>query len=302
MTFKRLFDNDVCKRYTSEAIHRFALAFQAQFPSKSHITIAELAKYCGQCRGRPDIAVREFSDWLQRGAEKFSCPVDYANLVDTEGVYNVPEPFDEGLLQVSAHYLIDPIAAVASGIDVADEVQGDDRKSGFWNPFKAINTLLLDTGDYTDIVRLIPEVRHADTETCHIGEPFPDPLAFSLTFDPLDPSPNGRHAQISEGCIGPGLATPPLGYSSALYPSPIYDLFPEYEDSEFSSNESAWGEAHHNQASPVRSVASVKFSEPGKLALASPRPIATDSVASEHERYDSAVEDSDCETFDTAEE
>lgn len=123
MTFKRLFDNDVCKRYTSEAIHRFALAFQAQFPSKSRITTAELAKYCGQYHGRPDIAVKEFSDWLQRGAEKFSCPVDYANLVDTEGVYNVPKPFDEGLLQVSAHDLVDTIAAVASGIDVADEVQ-----------------------------------------------------------------------------------------------------------------------------------------------------------------------------------
>jgi hypothetical protein len=42
MTFKRLFDNDVCKRYTSEAIHRFALAFQSRFPSKSRITTVEL--------------------------------------------------------------------------------------------------------------------------------------------------------------------------------------------------------------------------------------------------------------------
>jgi chaperone BCS1 len=58
MTLKRLFDNDICKRYTPEAIHRFALAFQSQFPSKSRITTAELAKYCGQYRGRPDMAVK----------------------------------------------------------------------------------------------------------------------------------------------------------------------------------------------------------------------------------------------------
>ncbi|KAI4664279.1 uncharacterized protein J4E79_003782 [Alternaria viburni] len=348
MTFKRLFDNDVCKRYTSEAIHRFALAFQAQFPSKSRITTAELAKYCGQYRGRPDIAVREFADWLQRGAEKFSCPVDYANLIDEEGIYNVPESFDDELLQVSADDLVDPITAVASGIEVAAKIQGDHRKSGLWNPFKAINTLLLNSGDHTDLEsieaslsgantytehtielsadplhnRSLLELRHTDTETCHIGEPFPEPLAFGITFDPLDSSLHSRNAQISENRISPGLATPQLGYSSVLYPSPIYDLSPGYEDSEcsddtepllksyvstveassVSSNESAWDEAHHNQASPIRSVASVKFSEPGKLALASPRPIVTDSVASEHERHDSAVEDSDTDEFDTAEE
>jgi chaperone BCS1 len=118
LTFKRLFDNDVCKRYTSEAIDRFAQAFQAQFPSKSRITTAELSKYCGQYRGRPDIAVKEFSDWLQRGADKFSYPIDYTQLVDEEGIYNVPEPFDEQLLQVSACDLIDPVSAAASGIEV----------------------------------------------------------------------------------------------------------------------------------------------------------------------------------------
>ncbi len=73
-SFTRLFDNDVCKRYTSEAIHRLALAFRAQLPSKSPITTTELAKCCSQYRARLDIAVKEFADWLQRGADKFSLP------------------------------------------------------------------------------------------------------------------------------------------------------------------------------------------------------------------------------------
>jgi chaperone BCS1 len=98
MTFKRLFDNDVCKRYTSDAIDRFARAFQALFPSKSRIMMAELAKYCGQYRGRPDMAVSEFADWIKAGADKFTCPIDYTKVVDEVGVYNVPEPFDPTLL------------------------------------------------------------------------------------------------------------------------------------------------------------------------------------------------------------
>ncbi|CAN9196587.1 unnamed protein product [Alternaria alternata] len=71
-TFKRLFGNDGCERYTSDAITCFAQAFQAQFPSKPSITTVELAKFCGQYRGRPDIAVKEFADWLQRSADNFS--------------------------------------------------------------------------------------------------------------------------------------------------------------------------------------------------------------------------------------
>jgi chaperone BCS1 len=118
MTFKRLFDFDVCKRYTSDAIDRFAFAFQAQFPSKSRITAVELAKYCGQYRGIPDIAVEEFADWLKIGADKFTCPVDYTKVVDEAGVCNVPEPFDPALLQVSPSDLVNPNAGIASGIEV----------------------------------------------------------------------------------------------------------------------------------------------------------------------------------------
>ncbi|CAN9207573.1 unnamed protein product [Alternaria alternata] len=80
-TFKRLFGNDGCERYTSDAITCFAQAFQAQFPSKPSITTVELAKFCGQYRGRPDIAVKEFADWLQRSADNFSCPADYTRLI-----------------------------------------------------------------------------------------------------------------------------------------------------------------------------------------------------------------------------
>ena len=44
------------------------------------------------------------------------------------------------------------------------------------------------------------------------------------------------------------------------------------------------------------------FSEPGKPALASLRPIAKDFTVSEQERNHSAVDDSDMDEFGTAEE
>ncbi|KAF1840281.1 P-loop containing nucleoside triphosphate hydrolase protein [Cucurbitaria berberidis CBS 394.84] len=106
LTFKRLFDNDVPKRYTTDAISRFAKAFHDQFPSNSKVTTAELCKYFGQYRGRPDKAVEEFAHWLEVGADKFTCPMDYIQSNDEDGVYNVPEPFDRSLLQVSSSDLV----------------------------------------------------------------------------------------------------------------------------------------------------------------------------------------------------
>ena len=106
-TFKRLFANDAVRRYTADAIDRFAKAFQDQFPSRSKVTTAELSKYCGQYRGRPDKAVEEFADWLKVGVDMFTCPVGYTQSNEEEGEYNVPEPFDRALLQVGPGDLVD---------------------------------------------------------------------------------------------------------------------------------------------------------------------------------------------------
>jgi hypothetical protein len=79
-------------------------------------------------------------------------------------------------------------------------------------------------------------------------------------------------------------------------------LVPAVVASPASSQESPWDDAHHNQVSSVRSAALVKFSEPGKLALASPRPIADESGFSDEERHDSVADGFETDEFDTAEE
>ena len=65
-------------------------------------------------------------------------------MVDEAGVYNVPEPFDPALLQVSASDPVNPNAAAASGIEV---VAPEPQRSRFWNPISA----LLESGEYTDL-------------------------------------------------------------------------------------------------------------------------------------------------------
>jgi hypothetical protein len=324
MTFKRLFDNDVCKRYTTEAIDRFARAFQAQFPTKSRITTAELAKYCGQYRGRPDVAVQEFADWLKIGADKFTCPVDYTKVVDEEGVYNVAKPFDPVLLQVSASDLVNPHAAVASGFEVVGP-EPQPQRSPFWNPISA----LLSSGEYTDLESIQDSLYGFDSDDEHAIElsadpselpqptqgPTPNLAGLGAHFEMPQPAVDGRHAQTLEQCIGLGLVAPHSSSPSVQ----SEDSIPEFDDeylndvpesspvpavaaSPASSEESFWDAAHHNQDSPVRSAASVKFSEPGKLALASPRPLADESDYSDEERHDSGADDSDTDEFDTAEE
>ncbi|KAI1686997.1 RPT1, ATP-dependent 26S proteasome regulatory subunit [Pyrenophora tritici-repentis] len=161
LTFKRLFGNDVCKRYTSEAIDRFAQAFQAQFPSKSRITTAELTKYCGQYRGRPDVAVEEFADWVKRGADKFVIPRDYAKAVDEEGV-NIPEPFDSDLLLVRTSDLVDPNVGATSDMEVVTEVQPTAPASrGF---FSAIANVFQDSGEYTDLASIQGALVNVDSD------------------------------------------------------------------------------------------------------------------------------------------
>jgi len=209
LTFKRLFANDVCKRYTSEAIDRFAQAFQAQFPSKSRITTAELAKYCGQYRGRPDIAVKEFADWIERGADKFVIPVDYTKVVDEEGV-NVPEPFDRDLLMVSASDLVDPNTAATSGIEVVIAEVQPVASSSSWRPFTAMANLLVDSGEYTDLSSIQDSLAHAESE--------------APTSD--------RRAHFRERCVGLGLVTP---QSSVPAQEPILD--DEFDDADFADDE-----------------------------------------------------------------
>lgn len=119
LTFKRLFDNDIPKHYTSEAIDRFATAVQTQFPSYSKVTTAELGKYCGQYRGRPDKAVEEFADWLKRGADKFTLAVDYTSPFQDDGNYNIPEPFDRTLLTVLPSDLVEAQSASVEDSAVA---------------------------------------------------------------------------------------------------------------------------------------------------------------------------------------
>ena len=70
---------------------------------------------------------------------------------------------------------------------------------------------------------------------------------------------------------------------------------------------SLWDETYHIQASRIRSINLVMSTEPGKLALASPRPNAEGFILLEQERNDSGFEDfgvdgSDTDKLDTAEE
>lgn len=80
----------------------------------------------------------------------------------------------------------------------------------------------------------------------------------------------------------------------ALFPDDEADFLPDISLTDYipsivpprrrtssSSVESAWDEAHHNAVSPVRSSASVKFSDPGRLRPVSPRPL--DTLTLEHE-------------------
>ncbi|KAF2029912.1 hypothetical protein EK21DRAFT_66734, partial [Setomelanomma holmii] len=107
LTFKRIFGLDKKNKFKPEAIDRLAKAFAAQFPSRSKICTAELAKYCGQYRARPHEAIREFADWLKVGDDKFAYRVtDLTSYVEDDGV-NIPEPFNLALLEVGSDDMLD---------------------------------------------------------------------------------------------------------------------------------------------------------------------------------------------------
>jgi hypothetical protein len=183
------------------------------------------------------------------------------------------------------------------------------KLSRFWNPISAP----LSSGEYSGLESIQDALYESELSADPLDLPKPD-----AHIELPQPSVDGRHAQILERCIGLGLvASRPSSYSiqsvgsapefgdEDLYDMPDFsleDLVPKVIASPASSEESLWDDAYHIQTSPVRSVASVKFSEPGKLALASPRPIADEFDYSDEERHDSVADDSDDGGFVPAEE
>ncbi|KAF1919368.1 hypothetical protein BDU57DRAFT_512427 [Ampelomyces quisqualis] len=107
LTFKRIFGLDKKTVYKPATIDRFAAAFAAQFPSRSRVSTAELSKYLGHYRGRPEQAIEEFADWLNRGDDKFSYRLSDQDLDNAKSGFNVPEEFDRTLLRVGPGDLVD---------------------------------------------------------------------------------------------------------------------------------------------------------------------------------------------------
>jgi chaperone BCS1 len=91
LTFKRIFGLDKLNKFKPTTIDRFAQAFAAQFPSRSKICTAELAKYCGQYRGRPQAAIEEFADWLKLGDDMFAYRREELAAVAAEGDLTSPK-------------------------------------------------------------------------------------------------------------------------------------------------------------------------------------------------------------------
>ncbi|KAF2821835.1 hypothetical protein CC86DRAFT_386201 [Ophiobolus disseminans] len=130
LTFKRIFGLDKRNRFRPATIDRFAQAFAAQFPSRSRICTAELAKYCGQYRSRPEKAIEEFADWLKLGNDMFAYRRE--DLVSSAGDdgFNVPEAFDPALLAVGPEDLVDPdtLAPTAAPLPLVKDLRFK------WNP------------------------------------------------------------------------------------------------------------------------------------------------------------------------
>jgi hypothetical protein len=129
LTFKRIFGLDKLNKFKPATIDRFAQAFAAQFPSRSTICTAELAKYCGQYRGRPQAAIEEFADWLKLGDDMFAYRREDLAAVAAEGDFNVPEAFDPALLKVDAQDLAeDDTPATTAPLPVIKDLPSR------WNP------------------------------------------------------------------------------------------------------------------------------------------------------------------------
>jgi len=129
LTFKRIFGLDKRNKFKPETIDRFAKAFATQFPSRSTICTAELAKYCGMYRSRPEKAIEEFADWLKLGNDKFAYRREDLASSAAEGDFNVPEPFDPALLEVGPADLVESDTA-----DTAAPLATIEALRSKWNP------------------------------------------------------------------------------------------------------------------------------------------------------------------------
>ena len=129
LTFKRIFGLDKQNIYSPEAIDRFASAFAAQFPARSKICTAELAKHCGQYRARPLAAIEQFTDWLKLGDDKFAYHWEDLESVAGEGDFNVPRTFDPTLVQVRPEDIAD--TALPTVADLLPTIKVLPSK---WNP------------------------------------------------------------------------------------------------------------------------------------------------------------------------
>jgi len=129
LTFKRIFGLDKQNIYSPEAIDRFASAFAAQFPARSKICTAELAKHCGQYRARPLAAIEQFTDWLKLGDDKFAYRREDLESVAGEGDFNVPRTFDPTLVQVRPEDIAD--TALPTVADLLPTIKVLPSK---WNP------------------------------------------------------------------------------------------------------------------------------------------------------------------------
>lgn len=135
LTSKRIFGLDEQTPYKPATIDRFAEAFVAQFPWNSKISIAELAKYLGQYRGRPQKAIEDFAEWTKRGIDLFAYRVDELASNVVHGEYNVPEPYELSLLNVGPDDLVD-VKSVKSENKSESESQGEKPVQSSWNPFR----------------------------------------------------------------------------------------------------------------------------------------------------------------------
>jgi chaperone BCS1 len=133
LTFKRIFGVEKDPKHKPATIDRFAKAFSAQFPSRSKISTAELAKYCGQYRSRPEKAVDHFPEWLELGNDKFAYRLENATS-DKEAGFNIPEEFDSALLQLTPEDLAgsDTKASTTISALVIQTV----ASTSSWNPFR----------------------------------------------------------------------------------------------------------------------------------------------------------------------
>lgn len=68
---------------------------------------AELAKYLGQYRGRPQKAIEDFANWVKVGNDLFAYRVEDLASDGAEGVYNVPEAFEPAFLNVGPEDLVE---------------------------------------------------------------------------------------------------------------------------------------------------------------------------------------------------